>query len=187
MAASLPAGSVSALSYGSKLPLVPISLIIMALGTAVLPYASKLVSENAWFGLRRMLQRYLLLIFGTTIPFTILFAYFSEPIIRIVFQRGAFTLEDTTVVAFVQMLYVLQVPFFTAYILVSRLISSLQANSILMWVAGVTLAVKVILNWVFIGWLGVAGIALSTSIMYFLAFVLNWYFLERRLSAFRAV
>jgi putative peptidoglycan lipid II flippase len=182
MAAALPSGSVAALSYGSKLPSVPISLIIMALGTAVLPFASKLVSAQNWHSLRSMLRRYLWLIFATTIPFTLAFAFLSEPIIRLVFQRGAFTSSDTSIVAQVQALYVLQIPFMTAYILVSRLISSMRQNAILMWVAGTVLAAKIGLNALMVHWLGVAGIALSTTVVYFLSFFLNWIFLLLRLN-----
>ncbi len=182
MAAALPSGSVAALSYGSKLPSVPVSLIIMALGTAVLPFASKLVSAQNWQGLRSMMNKYLWLIFAATVPFTLAFAWFSEPIIRLVFQRGAFTPGDTAIVSNVQALYVLQIPFITAYILVSRLISSIRQNAILMWVAGIVLAAKIGLNALLINWLGVAGIALSTALIYFLSFILNWIFLTLRLS-----
>lgn len=182
MAAALPSGSVAALSYGSKLPSVPVSLIIMALGTAVLPFASKLVAAQDWPGLSHMLRRYLWLIFITTIPFTLAFVYLSEPIIRVVFQHGAFKASDTIVVARVQALYVLQIPFMTAYILVSRLISSIRMNAILMWVAGAALAAKIGLNVLLINWLGVAGIALSTSFIYFLSFFFNWVFLLLQLK-----
>ncbi|MDF5718828.1 MAG: lipid II flippase MurJ, partial [Rhizonema sp. NSF051] len=132
MAAMLSPGSVAALNYGNRLISSPISLITTALSTAVIPYFSKMVASQDWTGVYRTLKHYLLLIFITTVPLTLLLIIFSEPIVRILFQRGSFTDDDTHLVSQVQSFYALQIPFYTANILVVRLISSLQSNYILM-------------------------------------------------------
>ena len=81
------------------------------------------------------------------------------------FQRGAFTPIDTLKVSQVQALLVLQLPFYVIGILIVRLISSLKANSILMWGCVMNSVLNVLLNYVLMQWLQVAGIALSTTIV----------------------
>jgi putative peptidoglycan lipid II flippase len=170
MAATLGAGSVSVLSYANKIVAFTLGIATMALGTAVLPHFSRMVALNDHRGLRHTLKTYSRLILLAAIAFTAIFIYFSEPLVRLLFQRGAFTAADTHLVGNVQALYLLQVPFYIMSIMIVRLISSLQANNILMWGAVISLAVKVILNYAFMQWLGVGGIALSTSAVYGVSF-----------------
>lgn len=182
MAAALAPGSVAALSYGMKLISFPLFLIVIALGTAVLPYASKMVAQQDWISVHHTLNRYLWLIFICTIPITLGLIVFSEPIVRIIFQRGMFTTEDTQIVARIQAAYSLQIPFYVTGILVVRLISSIQANTILMWVSAVNLITNIVLDYLFMHWFGVVGIALSTSLVYLMSFIYCWVLFSRRLS-----
>jgi putative peptidoglycan lipid II flippase len=90
-------------------------------------------------------------------------------LVRLFFQRGAFTEADTQLVAWVQNLYLLQIPVFVLGMFVVKLISALQANRILMWGSGINLVCNIICNYIFMKWLGIAGIALSTSLMYLIS------------------
>lgn len=181
MAAMLGPGSVASLNYGNKLIAVPMGLAMTALGTAVIPYFSGMVARNDWAGIRHTLKRYFGLIFGAAIPLTILLILISEPLVRIVYQRGSFTASDTHVVAQVQALFALQIPFYIAGILIVRLISAVLANHVLMIGNIISIFLSVSLNYLFMKKLGVAGIALSTSCVYFVSF-LFLYFSWKRIS-----
>jgi putative peptidoglycan lipid II flippase len=93
--------------------------------------------------------------------------YFSEPLTRLLFQRGAFTDADTLLVSRVQALFVLQIPMATLGIMVVRLISAMKANHVLMWGTVLNLSLNIILNYVLMQHFAVAGLALSLSLMYF--------------------
>jgi putative peptidoglycan lipid II flippase len=82
------------------------------------------------------------------------------------FERGAFTPEATSLVARVQILYLVQVPFDIVSIVLVRLISAFTSNHLLAWGAAINLVVNVVLNWLFMRWIGVSGIALSTTFVY---------------------
>ncbi len=171
MAAMLSPGSVAALNYGSKVIALPISLITTALSTAVIPYFSKMVAEGNWLGVRDTMKRYLWLVVITTVPLTVVLFLFSQPIIEVLFQRGSFTAKDTHIVAQIQAMYALQLPFYVAGIFVVRLISSMQLNQILMWGSGFNLIINICLNYLLMQWIGVKGIALSTSCVYVFSFL----------------
>jgi putative peptidoglycan lipid II flippase len=166
MAAMLGSGSVSALAYGSKITTLILGIGSVAVSTAVLPHFSRMVARSDWDNVRHTLFTYARLIVLITLPMTLVLIYFSEPLVRLLFQRGAFTEADTKLVAWVQVLYLLQVPIFVLGMLMVRLISALKANGILMWGAGINLFFNVVSSYLLMKWLGIAGIALSMSLMY---------------------
>jgi putative peptidoglycan lipid II flippase len=73
-----------------------------------------------------------------------------------------------------------------AGILIVRAISSLSANRILAIGNVISVTVNVGLNWLFMRRIGVAGIALSTSVMYLVAFFYLYLSYSRRLARLRA-
>lgn len=184
MAAMLEPGSVAALNYGNKVISFPISLTAMALGTAIIPYFSKMVARENWIEIRHILYRYMRVILIITVPLAILLSLISEPMIRILFQRGSFSIDDTSIVASVQFFYAFQLPFYVSGILFVRLISSMRKNNILAWGALINVIANVILNYILMKEIGVAGIALSTSLVYLLSFLFLFYNVERLLRRY---
>ncbi|MBL0170015.1 MAG: polysaccharide biosynthesis C-terminal domain-containing protein [Gemmatimonadaceae bacterium] len=182
MATWLPPGSVSALGFGTKLSAVMMSVGAIALSTTLLPHLSELVAREDWPAIRLLERRVARLILGTTIPVTIVLIAAADPIVRLLFQRGAFTAAETATVATVQSAYLLQLPVHLLGILYVRLISALQANRLLSIGSAVNLAVNIALNVVFMRWFGVAGIALSTAGVYALSCVFLATAAHRRLA-----
>lgn len=166
MAAMLDSGSVSALNYGNKLVSLVTGLTAMALGTSVLPYFSHQIAQQDWFGIRHTLRTYTRLILLITIPITAIFFFASEWIVRIIFERGAFTHADTQLVGQVQAFYCLHIPICTIGILGVRLLSAIEKNRAIMWINFVNMLINIIGNYLLMRVFGVAGIALSTSIVY---------------------
>ncbi len=169
MAAMLGPGNVSALNYGGKPVAFVIGIAAVAIGTAVFPDFARLVADRDWVGAQRTLRAYTWLIVVLTVPLSAVLVFWSLPIVRLLFERGAFTLSDARLVAQVNGLFALQIPFYLVGVLNVRMISALRANAVLMWGALGSLAVNVGLNLVFMRILGVAGIALSTSMVYMLS------------------
>jgi putative peptidoglycan lipid II flippase len=169
MAAMLEPGSVAALNYARKIVTVFIVVGATPLGTAALPYFSQMVANRDWSGCRHILKVYSRSIILVTVPITLGLVAFSHPLIRIVFQRGAFTAADTGVVSRVQALLSLQIPFYILGQLGVRFISALKRNLVIMVIAGVNLVSNVIFNLILMRYAGVAGIALSTSFVYLIS------------------
>ena len=169
MAAMLEPGSVAALNYARKIVSLFIVVGATPLGTAALPYFSQMVANQDWSGCRHTLRVYSRSIVLVTVPITLGLVFFSHPLIKIVFQRGAFTAADTGVVSRVQALLSLQIPFYILAQLGVRLISALKRNWVLMVIAGVNMIVNIVFNLILMRYLGVAGIALSTSFVYLIS------------------
>lgn len=166
MAAMLGPGSVSALAYGSKATTLLLGIGSVAVSTAVLPHFSRMVAVGDSAGVRHTLKTYTRLILLVTLPLTVILIYYSEPLVRLVLQRGAFTQADTHVVSQVQAIYLLQVPLVVLSILFVRVISSLKATHLLLWGTVINLILSIVLNYIFLQWFQVVGVALAISLMY---------------------
>lgn len=182
MAAMLAPGSVAALSYGNKVVAFIIGLGSMSLGTAVFPYVARMAASSDWRGLRHTLRTYSRLLALVTIPATLALVYFSEPLVRLIYERGAFTNADAKLVGRVQAFYFLQMPFHLLGILGVRTLSALARNQSLIRITAMNLAVNVAANYVFMRYMGVAGISLSTSLVYVVSMSLILWTLYRELS-----
>jgi len=169
MAAMLKGGSVAALGYGNKVINVITILSSAALSIAVLPYFSQMVTKKDWSGCRRTLKVYSFLVLLATVPVTIGLVAGSRPLVRLLYQRGAFTEADTAVVSAVQIFFSFLIPFYTLAALFVRFLSSLHRNDLLAYGAAMNACLNVVLNVVLMKRMGVAGIALSTSLMYLIS------------------
>ncbi|MCB0037702.1 MAG: hypothetical protein KDE51_26905, partial [Anaerolineales bacterium] len=92
-------GSVASLGYGQRVTTFVVGIAVMAVGTAVLPNFSKMIAENRVQEIKRTLSFYTVVLFTSTIVAVGGLWWFSEPITRILFERGAFTAADTAVVS----------------------------------------------------------------------------------------
>ncbi len=182
MAAMLSPGSLASLNYGSKLITFPMGLATTALGTAVVPFFSTMVVQEDWREVHSILKRYLFLIFAISVPLTAGICLFSEPLVQLFFQRGAFTAEDTHLVAHIQTFYALQIPFYIALVFIARLVSAMRLNQVLMWASVLNLLNNIVFNYLFLQKLGIAGIALSTTCVMGSSFLLMIFFLQTKLN-----
>lgn len=171
MAAMLASGSVAALSYANKVVGLVLAVCGTALSTASLPYFSQMVARQDWEGCRHTLKRFSGLVILATVPFTLTLIGISTPLVRLLFQRGAFTGADTALVGQVQALYAIQIPFYVCGMLFVRFLSAARRNDVLMYGSAISLVLDIGLNLAFMKIWGVAGIALSTSLVYVTAFL----------------
>jgi putative peptidoglycan lipid II flippase len=169
-------GSVAALNYGRKAVTFPLDVSAIAFVMVTLPYFSKMAAAHDWAGLRNTLRRFLALIFALNVPVALALAVWSKPIVRWLFERGQFGPLDTEAVAGVLFYYAFSLPFFVAFLVMMKLLSSLRARVPSVLFSAAALALDVILNYILSKWLGVAGIGLATTCVYFiLVLLLNKY------------
>lgn len=202
MAAMLPAGSVAALSYGNKAIGFLLALLTTALVTFLTPYFSKrmgngeersregsgasmtrggVVAGQEGSGLYGLLGIAFLL--GLVCAAAI--AWYSEPLVRLVFYRGVFTLSDVRLVAGVQVQLAWQIPFYICAVILTRYIAAMRWNRIIFIVAACNVATNILLNSLLMRTMGVRGIALSTSLVHALSLSLLLFFIylsKRRVS-----
>lgn len=165
VAASLGPGSVATLGYGTRLVLLFTGLGAAALGTAVLPFFSSMSATGEWRQLRRTVWFFVVVGFGGALLVSVVLIAFAEQVVTLVFERGSFGTADTIAVARVQALAAIQLPFFAASMVLSRLVSSLGSNQWLLVQSVMVMVLTVVLDIVLAQFIGVAGIALAASLV----------------------
>jgi putative peptidoglycan lipid II flippase len=166
MASHLGVGEVATLNYGTRVVAALVSIIAGALTSAAFPYISQMIERAEITHLRQTLFTYTrLIIFAASIG-ALLLAILSEPIIRILFERGMFGPLETAKVTLVQQFALIQLPFYLLNALYIRVIMALRINWVLSVVTLISIILNILLNILFSLRFGVAGIALSTSCVY---------------------
>lgn len=118
IASLLPAGAISYLFYADRLHQLPVGVVGVAVGTALLPLLSRQISagqnEAALESQNRALEFALLL----TLPAAVALVIMPETILQVLFERGAFTHEATQKTASALAVFSLGLP---AYIFIKAL------------------------------------------------------------------
>jgi len=181
-ASLLPAGSISALYYADRVTQLPLGVIGIAIGTALLPLLARQLragaAEAAMANQNRAIEFGLLFSLPSTAALWIL----AEPMIRVLFEHGKFGPDDTARTAGALVAYSVGLP---AFMLVKALTPGFFAREDTrtpLYTAVISIVVNVALNAVFVlaTPLGPVGIALSSSISGWLNAVLLAVVLQRR-------
>lgn len=174
-ASTLPEGAPSYLFYADRLNQLPLGVIGIALGTALLPLLARHLragrTDHATHAFSRAIEVALLL----TLPAAVALIVSAEPIIRALFERGAFSAADTVATAGALAAFSLGLP---AYVLIKVLAPAFFAREDTrtpVKVAILCLISNVLLILVLIGPLAHVGIALATALSNWLnALLLGW-------------
>ncbi|WP_243398913.1 murein biosynthesis integral membrane protein MurJ [Hanstruepera neustonica] len=163
-AATLAVGSIAALNYGMKIPAFFSSIIVMALGSVLLPYFSNLNYDNRELAFKKLMT-ILKVLFISLIIIVIPLIIFSTPIIAILFERNAFKADDTILVANIQMIFLISIPFTICGDAIVRFLTSINKNAFLAYVSFGTMIFNFILDYIFMQYYGILGIAICTTVV----------------------
>ncbi len=95
-ASSCAQGSVSWLNYAFRLVQLPIGVFGVALSVAIMPVLARQAATRDLASLRQTFTSSLVMVFSLAIPATAGLIILSRPIIRLIFEHGAFTAIDTS-------------------------------------------------------------------------------------------
>ena len=157
-------GAVSWLYYADRLNQLPLGIIGIGVGTALLPTMSRLIGADDAAGAVAQQNRAIELVLLLTLPAAAGLAILSAPIINLLFEHGQFTAADTAATAAALSAFALGLP---AYVLIKVLTPGFHARgdtSTPVRVAVAAMLVNLVGNLVLIWPLGHVGIAVGTAI-----------------------
>ncbi len=174
-------GAVSWLNYAFRLMYLPIGLFGVSIATATLPAVSRHVAQNDEAGARRTIADGLSLMTMLNVPATIGLMLLATPIVRVIFERNAFTAADTAATAAALQFYALGLLGYSVVRIASPTFYALGQNRTPVIVSVATVLVNAALNIVLVRVMGYQGLALGTSIAALFNAVLLMILLRRRL------
>jgi putative peptidoglycan lipid II flippase len=173
IAASLGPGSVSILNLGTRLAAVLFAIGPASVATVLMPRFSKLIAEANWSKLRRLVKASMLAGMLPMIPLAVAGAWFAKPLAEFAFTRGAGVPAPIGLIATVQALSFLQLPFVMGAAILGRLLISLQMTQRLFLLTAFALGLKVVLGLFLTHLMGIAGLALSMSCVQLAVFLMT--------------
>jgi putative peptidoglycan lipid II flippase len=180
MASTLPSGSIAALNFAIKLHSMLTQMSIMVISRAVLPFFAQQVAEGNIEALKETYVLTIKRVLYVLLPISALIVGFGNPLVQILFQRGAFSAHSTAATAGAWIAYTIGLPIQAIGILTARVYNALQDNKTLMYVSGASIVLNILLNWTFMKIWGHIGIALSTSGVYVLTTIVLVYLLSKK-------
>jgi putative peptidoglycan lipid II flippase len=164
VAATAGEGAVATLGYAARLVDAGLALGATAIGTALLPHAARSVALGRRDELLRTFRGLVRLVLCVSVPAAAMLALGSSAIVGALFERGAFTAQDTMAVAAVQAVLALQIPIYLVGIIAARMLAVNRLNRVLVVGNVVSLALTIVLDLAFVGPFGVTGIAVATIV-----------------------
>ncbi len=180
IATFLPSGSLSALYYADRINQLPIGVVGIAVGTVLLPEMSRRLAAGDEKGAASAQARGIQLALLLTIPCAAAAVAIPDLIMRALFARGAFTIEDAAAAGATLAAYsVGLIPFvllrsFTSPFYARR--DTMTPVKAALLAASVNIALKVVL----MGPLAQVGLALATSVGAWINLCLLGYFARRQ-------
>ncbi|MDP6174059.1 MAG: lipid II flippase MurJ, partial [Rhodospirillales bacterium] len=180
IASFLPAGSISYLFFADRVTQLPLGIIGVGVGTALLPLMSRQLGAGNEGGARDSQNRALEFALFLSLPAAAALMVIAHPVIAILFERGAFTSVQTAATAPALAIYAMGLP---AYILVKGLTpgffargDTLTPMKLAALAAAVNLVMAISLAMIFKH----LGIAMATALSSWLNVILLAWALKRR-------
>ncbi|MFC1814982.1 murein biosynthesis integral membrane protein MurJ [Thermodesulfobacteriota bacterium] len=164
LASLLPEGSISYLYYADRLVQFPLGIFAIATATAVLPSLSRQAVAKDFEALTSTFAYTIKLVFFITIPSMVGLIILREPIVGLLFKRGAFDAVTTRMTADALFYYAIGLWAFSAVRIVVSTFYALQDTKTPVRMAFLSIIANIILGVILMQWLSHGGLALATSL-----------------------
>jgi len=182
LASLLREGSISYLYYADRLVQFPLGVFAIAISTAVLPSLSREAANGDIIRLKQTLSHALRLTMFITIPAMVGLIVLRQPIIRLLFERGAFDSFTTIMTAQALLYYSLGLWAFAGLRVFVSAFYSLQDTKTPVKVAVVAMIINIVFSLALMGPLKHGGLALALSLASTLQLFMLIFLLRKRLG-----
>lgn len=184
IASRIMEGGISSLVYANRLNLFIIGIFVLTISTVLYPQISKMASDQNIQGLKNSTSKSLIAICLLLIPVTVGSMIFAEPIVNLLYGRGAFSEENVKLTANVLLFYTVGMLGFGFREILSKVFFSLQDTRTPAFNAALGVILNIILNIILSRYLGINGLALASSIAAIFTACLLFYKLRKRIGSF---
>lgn len=166
MASHLAVGSIASIDYASKIYLLPLGIWALQIAEASYPFIAQAFIENNVRKMNQLARNALHRILFFLLPSFAGIVLLGEPLIRLLFQRGAFTAADTQRVGMVLQGYSGLMLFTGIQYVQTRLFYTRRNTTTPMIIGVIALGLNVLFNYLlgFVLHLGAFGLALASSL-----------------------
>jgi putative peptidoglycan lipid II flippase len=161
---SLNDSAVAVMNLATRLMELPIGVFAVAISTVVFPLIAKHAAGGDWQSMANSYRKGMRLILVINIPAAVGLGILAAPIIRLLFQRGAFSADDTQMMQPVLIVFALGLPFFSFVNIVLRAFYAQKDTTTPVHAALASFVVNLVLSLVLMGPLGTVGLAIASNV-----------------------
>lgn len=184
LASTLVEGSISALNYANKLNGFVMALFITSIGSVIYPMLSKLSSENSKDEFEQSITKSINSVILLVIPISFGAIVLAKPIVKLLFERGAFDNTATNMTAIALMMYSIGMVAFGLRDILGKIFYSIQDTKTPMINGALSMIMNIILNIILVKYLKLAGLALATSLSAIICIFLLFSSLKKKIGYF---
>ena len=176
------AGGVAALYYSNRLVQLPLAVFAISLATAALPKMAREAALKDFVTLKKTISFSLRTVFMIMLPAAVGLMILAKPIVRILFERGAFTEYSTDITVGALFFYSFGLFAYAGIKILVGTYYSMGDTRTPVKTAAFALLVNVVLNLALMWPLKISGLALATSIAAITNFVILYILLMKKIG-----
>ncbi|MGB7249101.1 MAG: murein biosynthesis integral membrane protein MurJ [Phormidesmis sp.] len=180
-AAFIP-GTLAALGYANLLVQAPLGIVSNIILVPFLPIFSRASDPSQWGELKGYIRQSLVLVALTMLPMSALIVTLAQPIVKVVYERGAFGEEAVALVTILLVAYGAGMFIYLARDVMVRVFYALGDGQTPFRISLVNIVVNGVLDYVFFNWLGPAGLVIATIGVNVVSLVAMTVLLHRKLG-----
>jgi putative peptidoglycan lipid II flippase len=182
LGSSLAEGSITAINYSNRLSQLPIGIFAVAIAMAIFPTITEQAALRQWDNFRLMSSQAIRMVMFVTIPISIGMIVLRFPLIRVLFQHGKFTPEDTMMTAIPLVYFSLAIVAQSLLQVLPRMFYALQDTWTPALLGTLAMGVNLLGALLLIRPLAHGGLALANMIASFVNMFLLLVILQRRMG-----
>lgn len=184
LASTLQVGTISALNYANKLTGFVMGIFIASITTIVYPILSKFISQKNTTEFNKTITMSINSIILLIIPMSIGAMILSEPIVKILFERGAFDSNATQMTSVALFFYSIGMIGTALRDILAKIFYALQDTRTPMINGAIAMLLNIVLNVFLVKVMGIAGLALATSLSSITCVILLFLNLKKKNTGF---
>lgn len=175
-------GAAAAMRYANFIVLTPLGIISNMILVPLLPRLSRLSAPESREELKLRIRQGLILTALTMLPLTAIFVSLALPIVQLIYQRYAFGVDASRLVAPVLMVYGLGMFFYLGRDVLVRVFYALGDGETPFRISLANIFLNLVLDYVLVNLYGIPGIVLATVGVNIVSMMVFLLILDRRLS-----
>ncbi len=173
-------GSISAVWWSYRLFQLPVGIFALAIAVATFPTMTEQAALKRWDDFRQTLSNAIRMVIFITLPISVGMIVLRFPLIRVLFEHGHFTADDTLTMAIPLFYFSIGITSQAVIQILPRIFYALKDTWTPVVLGIIAMAVNILAMVLLVGPLEHGGLAFATTIAAFVNMLLLFYFLRKK-------
>lgn len=158
-------GIVATLNYAFRLVNIPQAIFAVTIATIVFPLIAEAYNKKQFDRFKKGIESGILFMLLFLTPAIAGMVLLMPELVKVIYERGAFTAETTKAVSYFSILYIGSTFFYSIQAVIAKGFYTLEKGHYMMRIGLISIFINILSNWYLSSQFGATGIALSASLV----------------------